>query len=148
MANALYTDFKVSALSDTDGAHRTTDLAADEIRVGLVNLGTDYTYGAAHQDWADIGAYGEDACYNGIATEILTAGNITVTAGVFDCTDDITFADVSIDGAKDVDAIVHYAATGTNLNDDPLICYHDGFSVTPNDGKIIVQYHSSGIFAL
>ena len=147
--SALYDDYKESCLGG--GAHRTTDLTANEIRVGLVDTGTDYTFSAAHQDWGDIGAYLEDQCYGGEDTVVLTTGNITVTAGVFDCTDDQTFPLVDIDTAKTVDAIVHYAATGASLLDDPLISFHNAFvggAVTPNGGDIVVAYHASGIFSL
>ena len=144
MASAIYPDFLESCLGG--GVHRTTDLVADAILVGLVDTGTDYTYGAAHADWADV--YNADGTgYNTVSNEVLT--NKTDTVGVFDCTDDITFTAVAIDGTKTVDAIVHYANTGTNQADDPLICYHDAFgAVTPNGGDIIIQYNGSGIFAL
>ena len=87
-------------------------------------------------------------CYNSEATQ--TLANITITAGVVDNTADITFTAVAIDGAKTVDAIVHYRSGGTAAT-DALITIHDAFvggAVTPNGGDIVIAYHASGIFSL
>lgn len=148
MASFLYDNYCNLMLGN--GTHTLPDLSANAIRVGIVS-GADYTESqTTDQDWADVGTYTEDVCYNSEATQVLANKDVgTTTPRVFDNTADITFSAVAIDGAKDVDAIVHYAATGTDLNDDPLICFHDGFSaVTPNGGDIVISYNASGIFAL
>jgi hypothetical protein len=148
MASFLYDNYCNLMLGN--GTHTLPDLDANEIRVGIVS-GSDYTESqTTHQDWADVGTYTEDVCYNSEATQVLSNKDVgTTTARVFDNTADITFTAVSQDAAKVVDAIVHYAATGTDLNDDPLICFHDGFSsVTPNGGDIVIAYNASGIFGL
>lgn len=140
MASVLYPDYKESALGG--GTHSFSDLDTDTIKCCLVNTGTDYTYSAAHVDRADVTAYNADG-----ETD-QTLANVTITAGVFDNTADLTFSSVSIDGAKDVEAIVHFKDSGAAAT-SPLICYHDGFAaVTPNGGDITISYHASGIFAL
>jgi len=146
MASGLYVNYKNLMLGDDSAAHTLPDLDTNTINVGIVS-GADYTENlSTDQDWTDTG-YAEDTCYNSEAAQTLS--NKTISAGVFDNTADITFTAVAIDGAKDVDAIVHYAATGAGASTDPLICFHDGFSaVTPNGGDIVIAYNASGIFAL
>lgn len=138
MASELYPDYKESALGG--GTHSFSDLPSDTIKCALVNTTTDYTYGAAHADIADV------TTYSGTTNQTLS--NKTVTAGVFDNTADLTFSSVAIDGTKDVEATVHYKDSGLTTT-SPVICYHDQFTaVTPNGGDITVAYHASGIFAL
>lgn len=146
MASFLYGNYKNLMLGN--GTHTLPALDTDAIKVGIVS-GADYSELATHEDWTDTG-YTEDVCYNSEATQTLANKVVgTVTDGVFDNTADITFTAVSIDVAKDVDAIVHYAAIGAGATTDPLICFHDGFSaVTPNGGDIVIQYNASGIFGL
>ena len=141
MASQLYTDYKESCLGG--GAHSFADLTqagADTIKVAVVNGVTDYSFSAAHQDFADIADY--------LATTPQTLGAKTVTNGVFDNTADITFTSVAVDGAKVIDVLIHYKDSGTPAT-SPLICYHDAFTpVTPNGGNIVIQYNGSGIFEL
>ena len=147
MASFLYDNYCNLMLGN--GIHTLPNLASDSIRVGIIS-GDDYTENqATHQDWADT-TYAEDTCYNSEATQALVNKDVAnTTARVFDNTEDITFTGVSQDGTKLVDAIGHYAAIGTGATDDPLICFHDGFSaITPNGGDIVIAYHSSGIFGL
>lgn len=143
--SGFYTNMFDLWLGKDAAAHTAADMDTDTIKVGLAS-GADYTENlATDQDWADTG-YTLDVCYDGEATQ--TLGNITITAGVVDNTADITFTAVAIDGAKDVDAIVHYRSGGTAATDG-LICFHDGFTlVTPNGGDIVIAYHASGIFSL
>ncbi len=142
--SGLYANYKALALGG--GVHTFPDLPVDTINVGIIS-GADYAENlATDQDWDDVGLYTLNACYNGEACQ--TLGAKTTVDGVFDNTADITFTAVAIDGVKDVDAIVHYKASGV-ITTDPLICLHDGFAaVTPNGGDIVVQYHVNGIFGL
>ena len=144
MASGLYANYKALALGGGTGAF--VDLPTDTIHCGIVS-GADYTENlATHQDWDDVGTYAITTCYNSEATQAL--GAKTTTGGVFDNTADITFTAVAIDGAKDVDALVHFKSSGV-ITTDMLICFHDGFTaVTPNGGDIVVAYNASGIFAL
>ena len=145
MASGLYANYKELCLGG--GTHALPDLNTDAIDVGIVS-GADYTENlATHQDWSDT-TYALDTCYNSEPTVQLTAGNSTVTAGVWDNSDNQVFTAVAIDGVKDVDAIVHFLSSGV-VTTDTLICFHDGFAaVTPNGGDITVAYNASGIFAL
>lgn len=146
MASGLYVNYKNRMLGDDTAAHGLADWDTSTIKVGIVS-GADYTENlSTDQDWDDVGTYTLDACYNSEATQTLS--NVTITAGVVDNTADITFTAVAIDGAKDVDAIVHYLSTAT-ITTDALLLFHDGFSaVTPNGGDIVIAYNASGIFAL
>lgn len=147
MASFLYDNYCNLMLGN--GTHTLPNLSSNEIRVGIVS-GSDYTESqATHQDWSDT-TYAEDTCYNSESTQILANKDVgTTTARVFDNTADITFTGVSQDAAKVVDGLVHYAAIGAGATDDPVICFHDGFSpITPNGGDIIIAYHASGIFGL
>lgn len=145
MASFLYTNFLDHCLGKTAAVGTRPDIDTDSIRVGIVS-GADYSEAVANDTWDDVGAYTLNACYNGEATQ--TLADIAINDGVLDNTQDITFTGVAIDGVKDVDAIVHYLATGV-IGNDTLICFHDGFTpVTPNGGDIVVQYNVSGIFSL
>ncbi len=140
MASVLYPDYKESCLGG--GTHSFSDLTSDDITCALVNLTDDYTYNAAHVDKADVTSYGAST------DQVLPTGDISVTAGVFDCDSDLTFTSVLLD-VSDADGLVHYMDDGVGAGTSPLICYHDGFSaVTPNGGNITVSYHTSGIFEL
>ncbi|MBL4709754.1 MAG: hypothetical protein JKY48_15075 [Flavobacteriales bacterium] len=141
MASGFYDNYNELCIGY--GVHTFPNLQSDTIKVGIVS-GADYTENfATNQDWDDVGAYTLDACYNGEATQTLASK--TGVDGSFDAAD-ITFTSVAIDGAKDIDAVVHYRSGGT-ITTDTLVCLHDGFSaVTPNGGDIIVQFNASGIF--
>lgn len=141
MASALYPDYKESCLGG--GTHSFSDLTSDVIKCALVSVaGADYTYSTTHADKADV------TSYSGTTDQTLTSGNISVTDGVFDCTDDLTYTSVAIDGAKVVDTLVHYKFD-TGDSTSPLMCIHDGFSaITPNNGNITVSYNVSGIYEL
>ena len=139
MASVLYPDYKESCLGG--GTHSFSDLTeagSDVIKCRLATSGV-YTYGAADADAQDVTKY--------VGTTDQTLASKTVTAGVFDAAD-LTFSSVNLDGANDVDQLVHFKFD-TGDSTSPVICYHDGFApVTPNGGDITVSYHSSGIFEL
>ena len=145
MASGLYVNYKNLMLGLDSAAHTVADWDTDSIDCAIVS-GADYTENlSTHQDWNDTG-YALDTCYNSEATQ--TLANVTITAGVVDNTADITFTAVAIDGAKDVDALVHFRSTGV-VTTDTLLTFHDQFTaVTPNGGDIVVAYNASGIFGL
>ena len=140
MASALYNNYLNLCLGDDTAAHTFVDIDTDTIKCALVNTTTDYTFSAAHQDIVDVTQYS--------GTTDQTLSNKTITNGVVDNTADLTFSSVAIDGAKDVEALVHYKDSGVAAT-SPLIAYHDGFAaVTPNGGDITVAYNASGIYSL
>lgn len=147
--SGLYANYKALAMGG--GVGNTIDLTeagTDIIRAGISNE-TDYTTADAYvselatdQDWADVGVYGLNTCYNTEPTIVLDTK--TTTDGVFNAAD-ITFVGVTTTG-QDVSVLLHYLATGVEANDS-LICLHDGFTpVTPNGGDIVVVYNGLGIF--
>ena len=153
MASGLYLNYKLQMLGAAAAAHTLVDWDNDTVKVGIVS-GADYSEDlTADVDWADITAkaagYTLDTCYNSEATQTLSNIDLTTTPGTVDNTANITFTGVAIDGAKDVDGIVHYRASGSDASTDPLLTFHDGFSaVTPNGGDIVIAYNASGIFSL
>jgi len=130
MASALYPTFKEALLN------KEHDLNSDTIKACLVNLATDYTYSAAHDQLADVTRYA------GTTDQTITSP--TIASGVFDGAN-VTFTAVAISGSKTVAAIVLYNDT---LAGDELICYIDGFTpITPNGGDIVVTW-GANIFSL
>ena len=130
MASALYPTFKQALLN------KEHDLNTDTIKACLVNLATDYTYSAAHDQLADVTKYA------GTTDQTITSP--TIASGVFDG-NNVTFTAVAISGSKTVAALVVYNDT---LAGDELICYIDGFTpITPNGGDIVVTW-GANIFAL
>ena len=130
MASALYPTFKEALLN------KEHDLNSDTIKACLVNLATDYTYSAAHDQLADVTKYA------GTTDQTITSP--TIASGVFDGAN-VTFTAVAISGSKTVAAIVLYNDT---LAGDELICYIDGFTpITPNGGDIVVTW-GANIFSL
>lgn len=130
MASALYPLFKESLLN------KEHDLNTDTIKACLVNLATDYTYNAAHDELADVTQYA--------GTTAQTITSPTIASGVFDG-GNVTFTAVAISGSKTVAAIVLYNDTTAT---DKLICYIDGFTpITPNGGDIVVTW-GANIFSI
>ena len=136
MANGLYAKFKQLLLGGD------IDLAADDIKVVLVDT-ADYTVNLATDDFlADIAAGGRVATSGNLASK-------TITLGVFDAAD-ITFSAVTGDVSE---ALVIYKDT-TDADTSPLIAYIDtvssGLPVTPNGGDITITWDSGAnkIFAL
>ena len=136
MASAIYPKGKEQLLGGN------IDLDTDTIKARLVNTGTDYTYSALHDFGDDVTAY------SGTTDVTLTSGNITLTSGVFDCSDTLTWTSVAIDGAKTVDAVVIYKDTGTP-GTSALLSYNElASSVTPDGNNIEITINASGIFAI
>ena len=130
MASALYPAFKEGLLN------KEQDLNTDTIKVALVNLVTDYTYSAAHDQIADVTRYA------GTTDQTITSP--TITYGVFDG-GNVTFSAVAVSAGKTVGGLVIYNDTTAG---DELIAYIDGFTaVTPNGGDITVTW-GANIFSL
>lgn len=144
MANALFTKFKEKLLNP--GTLGTTsgdavDLIDDNIKVVLIDTGTDDPVAATDEYLSDIIA----------GARIATSGNLaskSITGGVFDAAD-ITLTAVT--GAT-VEKIVIYKDTGT-ASTSPLIALIDtatGLTLTPNGGDVTITWDNgaSKIFAL
>lgn len=144
MTNALFTSYKAllldpGTLGTTSGD--AVDMAGDNIKVVLVDHGTDTPVPATDAFLSDIGA----------GARIATSGNLaskTTTGGVFDAAD-VTLTAVS--GAS-VESLVIYKDTGT-ASTSSLIAFYDtgtGLPVTPNGGDITITWSNgaSKIFAL
>lgn len=130
MASAVYPKCK-EALESQNPA---LDLDTDTVKARLVRTSA-YTYSATHQYASSLPA--------AIVADQALAGR-TCTNGVF-IASNITFPAVPAGAA--IDALVIYKDTGL-ASSSPLICYIDGFTVTPNGADITVQWNASGIFAL
>lgn len=135
MANALYTKYKESMLSQNPSV----DLDTNTIKVALVSSG--YTANTStDQYWSSASA-----------SLVGTAGTLaskTITNGIFDAADQ-TFSAVS---GSQVTQIIIFKDTGSAAT-SPLIARIDtatGLPVTPNGGDITITWDSGAnkIFAL
>lgn len=150
MASELYTNYKLLMLGAAGAVQSLPDMDTDTIKVGLVNETTDYAARdvAADTVWDDVATYTLNAGYNGETNQTLANIDLTTDPGDVDNTEDITFPDVSVDGTKVVDDIIHYHATGV-ITTDTLICIHDAFTpVLPNEGDIVIAYATEGLYGL
>lgn len=117
------------------------DWSTDNIKVVMVDHGTDTPNVSTDEFLSDITA----------GARIATSGNLTtktVTAGVVDAAD-ITISSVS--GAT-VESLVVYKDTGTDAT-SPLIAFIDTTSdaslpFTPNGGDVTIQWNASGIVSI
>jgi hypothetical protein len=115
------------------------DFATDNIKIVLVDEGTDTPVPATDEFLSDIA----------VGARIATSGNLgtkTTTGGTADAAD-VTFS--SVTGAS-VESFVVYKDTGT-ASTSPLIAYFDtatGLPVTPNGGDITITFDAAGIFTL
>jgi hypothetical protein len=138
MANALYSAWKASLLG-TD-VHSRIDFDADTIKMVLLDT-ADYTFSAAHQDYADLISVSTAA-----DVAVATLASITTTDGTLDCAD---FSYTSVTGDVS-EAMVLYKDSGSNAT-SPLALYLDTFAsgmpVTPNGGDINVTVNASGILS-
>lgn len=127
MANALFDKARESFLSQNPSI----DYDTDNIKVVMVDHGTDTPVPATDQYLSDIGA----------GARVATSGNMaskTVTSGVADAAD-LTISTVT--GAS-IESIVIYKDTGV-AGTSPLIAFIDtatGLPVTPNGGDITIQW--------
>ncbi len=107
-------------------------MLTDTIKVRLVRVSA-YTFAQAHQFVTSLPA--------AIVTDVTlgtkaTNGGGAADPGCFDAAD-ATFTAVTAGAA--IDALVIWKDTGV-AGTSPLICYIDGFSVTPNGGDITLQW--------
>ena len=117
------------------------DWSTDNIKVVMVDHGTDTPVPATDQFLSDILA----------GARVATSGNLaskTVTAGVVDAAD-ITITAVT--GAT-VESLVVYKDTGV-ASTSPLIAYIDTTSdaslpFTPNGGDVTISWNASGIVSI
>ena len=132
--SALYPLWKQSRLSQSPSI----DMSADTIKLGLVNLSTDYTYSAAHQYVSSVTRYA--------STTDQTLTSKTVTDGVFACAN-ATFAAVNVSGSKPVQALILYKSTGTDSTSPLIALIVLPLSVLP-DGRDIIVSALSGLIVL
>lgn len=131
MASAIYPKAKESFLSQNPSI----DMDTDTIKVCLVDLTTDYTYGTGHQFKTSVPSY------PGSTDATITPK--TVTDGAFDSTGTPTFTSLSQSASKTVGALVIYKDTGSAAT-SPVIAYIDGFTpVVPNGGDITITWDTS-----
>ena len=139
MANAVYTKYKQSLMTEAD-ANKSLDQAGTSAPfAALVTTSGGYTYSASHQFYSSL------SNIQGTDVAITTP---TVVNGLFDG-DDVTFTAVS---GTVIGAIVIYRKnTGANTT-WRLVLYEDtsvtGLPVTPNGGNIVITWNASGIFQL
>lgn len=117
------------------------DWSTDNIKVVMVDHGTDTPNTSTDEFLSDILAGARVATSGNLATK-------TVTAGVVDAAD-ITITSVS--GAT-VESLVVYKDTGVDST-SPLIAYIDTTSdaslpFTPNGGDVTIQWNASGIVSI
>lgn len=106
-----------------------------DVRAILIDTGT-YTYSSAHDFLNDVTA-GARIAVSGSLT------SVTKASGVLDAAD-TTITGVS--GAT-VEAVIVYKHTGTEST-SALLSFHDGLSLTPDGGNVVIQWNASGIFSI
>lgn len=107
----------------------TIDLTSLTIKARLTRSSA-YTFSQSHQFASSLAA--------AIVGDV-TLGSKSVTLGTLDAADAV-FASVPVGAA--IDAVVLYRDTGV-AGTSPLLCYIDGFSVTPAGGDITLQWAGS-----
>lgn len=117
------------------------DLENDSgVKVILIDS-ADYTVNTAHDFYDDVTAISRV----GTATALASRTINSPSPGVFDAAD-TSLLTVTGDPSE---AIIMFKDTGVEST-SPLICYIDGFQVTPNGGTIVIQWDSGSnrIFSL
>ncbi len=113
------------------------NLSSDTIKVRLIRTSA-YTFSQTHNFADDLPA--------AIVTDVtLGSKSIPTTSadgGTFDAADAVFTA---VGAGAAIDALVIYKDTGA-AGTSPLLCYIDGFSVTPNGGDITVQWQATNPF--
>ena len=129
MADATYDAWQDDILGGT-----APNVTSDTVDCRILANG--YTFAATHAI-ASLTAYGSEA------DQPLAAGNSSITAGVWDNSDDEVFPTVDL-SVGTLDAI----AVFFNTTVDVPMAYFDSFTgVTPNGGDITVQWNVAGILA-
>lgn len=122
------------------------DLDSDTIKVGLLNIATDYT----SPDFTATVMTGITR-YTGTTDQTLASLAITTNSHViaFDAAD-ATFTAVAISGSKTVGGFIVYKFVTNDAASIPIL-YVDGFTaVSPNGGDLTLQFDSGNnrIFGL
>lgn len=113
------------------------NLSSDTIKVRLVRT-SGYTFAQTHDFINDVtAAIGTDAT---LGTKSIPT--TSADGGTFDAADAVFTA---VGAGAAIDALVIYKDTG-NVATSPLLCYIDGFSVTPNGGDITIQWQATNPF--
>ena len=141
MASALYDVAKQAFL----GTGTRIDLDSDTIKIGLINVATDYTVDLTQTSMTPITRYA--------STTDQTLGSLSIVTNshviAFDAAD-ATFTAVSVSGSKTVAALVVYKFVTNDAGSTPIL-YIDGFTaVTPNGVDIAVSFDNGNnrIFSL
>lgn len=113
------------------------NLSSDTIKVRLVRSSA-YTFSQTHDFINDVSA--------AIVADVTLGSKAIATdgtdGGTFDAADAVFSA---VPAGAAIDALVIYKDTG-NTTTSPLLCYIDGFSVTPNGGDITIQWQATNPF--
>lgn len=133
MASFIYNKFKQSLLNGGKDSNSTIiDLVANNINVSLVRKSA---YSPTQSS--------TDEFYSSVTSPVQEAdavlGSKSITSGQFDAAT-TTFTGVPQGAA--IDALVIWKDTTVDAT-SPLICFIDGFSVTPNNGDITVTWDTS-----
>jgi hypothetical protein len=123
------------------GSGTRVDMDADVIKIGLLNIVTDYNA----PDFTVTSMTGITR-YAGTTDQTLASLAIVTTANVvsFDAAD-ATFTAVAISGVKTVGGLIVYKFVTNDAGSTP-IGYIDGFTaVTPNGGDITVQFDNGNL---
>lgn len=139
MANAVYSRFKQSLMTEADANKSLDQTGSNAPFACLVTTSSGYTYSATHQFYSSL------TNVQGTDVAITTP---TVVNGLFDG-DDCTFTAVS---GTVIGAIVIYRKNAGANTTWRLVLYEDtsvtGLPVTPNSGNIVITWNASGIFQL
>lgn len=141
MTSSLYDIAKQAML----GSSTRIDLDADTIKIGLLNITTDYTFSATHTTMSSV------TRYSGTTDQTLASPTVVTNSPVvaFDATDPV-FTAVAVSGTKTVGGLIIYKFVTNDAGSTP-IAYIDGFTaITPNGGDITVQLDNGNnrIFSL
>ena len=118
------------------------DLDTDTIRARIV-ADEDYTFSQAHTSMSSV------TKYTGSTDYTLTSVDISTTKGTMDAADaSPAYSSLSIDGTKDIDAIVIFHFVTDDAGSTPLIYIDLSAATTPNGGDINITWHASGIASL
>lgn len=142
MTSGAFNAWKQAAL----GTGTKIDLDADTIKLGLLNITTDYT----SPDLTATSMTGITR-YAGTTDATLASLTIVTTSLVvaFDAADP-TFSAVAVSGSKTVGGLIVYKFVTNDAGSTPIL-YVDGFTaVLPNGGDLVIQFDNGAnrIFSL
>lgn len=141
MTSGVYNVAKQALL----GTGTRIDLDADTIKVGLLNIATDYTVDLTQTSMTPITRYA--------GTTDQALGSLAVVTNslvvAFDAADP-TFTAVAVSGSKTVGGLIFYKFVTNDAASTPIL-YVDGFTaVLPNGGDLVIQLDNGNnrIFSL